>query len=140
MRKSIPISQKHGVNPTMPVCFFCGEPTGEIALLGKLKGDVEAPKHMILSYEPCDKCKKAFSQGILIIGVKNTPVIKGQIPIQNEPALYPTGSYVLATEDFINRSFEPEMAKHVITFGKCLMEDDELAYLQKQYEKVCEGE
>ena len=56
----IRLSDKHGVNPTMGVCMWCGEPTGEIALLGKLKGDVEAPRYSTLSYEPCDKCKEIW--------------------------------------------------------------------------------
>lgn len=62
--KSIKISPKYGVNPTIPVCFFCGEEKQEIALLGKLKGDVEAPHRMCLDYEPCEKCKQIFAQGI----------------------------------------------------------------------------
>ena len=38
---SIKISQKHGVNPTIPICFWCGKEKNEIALLGKLPGDAE---------------------------------------------------------------------------------------------------
>lgn len=42
---SIKISPKHGVNPTIPVCFFCGKPKNEIALMGRMGGkeDIEAP-------------------------------------------------------------------------------------------------
>ena len=58
MSKDIKISPKYGVNPTIPVCFFCGEPKNEIALMGKMKGDIEAPKNMVLDYEPCEHCKE----------------------------------------------------------------------------------
>ena len=63
------LSQKHGLNPTMPVCFWCGKPTGEIALLGALKDDVEAPRNAVLNYEPCDACKSERAKGITLIEV-----------------------------------------------------------------------
>lgn len=53
MSKGIRVSEKHGVNPSITICPICGKETG-IALLGKLKGDKEAPMRM-LSY-PCDDC------------------------------------------------------------------------------------
>lgn len=67
MSKRIKLSEKYGVNPTIPVCFWCGESKNEIALLGRLgdarKGeDIEAPKNMVLDYEPCDKCKEKFTK------------------------------------------------------------------------------
>jgi hypothetical protein len=50
------LSKEHGLNPTMPVCYWCGEETGEVALLGAAyKG--EAPMHMVLNKEPCPACK-----------------------------------------------------------------------------------
>ena len=71
------LSEKYGVNPTMPVCDFCGGDTGEIAMLGKLTArkaekmgieleprqktdpnDCEAPRHIPSgTLVPCDKCK-----------------------------------------------------------------------------------
>ena len=93
MSKSIKLSPKHGVNPTIPVCFFCGEEKNEIALLGKIgdgrkKEDFEAPRHMVLDYEPCDKCKEQWSQGVALIEVV-TESPDGRPPIQQD--LYPTG-------------------------------------------------
>lgn len=59
---SIRLHSKFGLNPTVPVCFWCGEDTGEVALLGAAyKG--EAPSKMIMSYDPCPNCQKLFSQG-----------------------------------------------------------------------------
>ena len=37
MENDILLSPKYGVNPTMPVCFWCGEDRGEIALLGRIE-------------------------------------------------------------------------------------------------------
>ena len=62
----IKLSEKHGVNPSMTVCFYCGEATG-IALLGKLKGNEEAPKYICNSIEPCDKCKEKYKDYVLIL-------------------------------------------------------------------------
>lgn len=68
MSKGIMVSQKHGVNPSMDICFWCGEVKG-LALCGKLKGDAEAPKQMVTSLVPCDKCKERFKKGVHLIEV-----------------------------------------------------------------------
>ena len=39
--------------------------------LGRLKGDVEAPRYAVLSKEPCDECKRHMQMGIMIIEVKD---------------------------------------------------------------------
>lgn len=65
-KDEILLSKKYGVNPSMTVCFYCGEVTG-IALMGKLKGDVEAPRECCLSVEPCDKCKEKYKDYCLIL-------------------------------------------------------------------------
>lgn len=66
---SIPLSPKHGVNPSMTVCFYCGETTG-IALMGKLKGDAEAPRECCCSLDPCDKCKQKYNGYLLVVEMK----------------------------------------------------------------------
>lgn len=68
---SILLSPKHGVNPTITVCFFCGKEKNEILLLGKIKGDAEAPHHAIFNQEPCDECKKLMALGVMLISVKD---------------------------------------------------------------------
>ena len=62
---SIRLSEEHGVNPSVMVCPLCMQDTG-VALLGKLSGDEEAPKHM-LDDTPCDECKEHMSMGFLVI-------------------------------------------------------------------------
>ena len=49
----IKLSPKHGLNPTIPVCFWCGEERNEVALLGhsgdgRKHEDFEAPRHMVI--------------------------------------------------------------------------------------------
>ena len=65
MANSIPLSPKHGLNPTIPVCAWCGEPKNEIALMGRIKTDVrgedpQAPMHCVLDYEPCEHCQEEY--------------------------------------------------------------------------------
>ena len=70
----IKLHPEHGLNPTMPVCIFCGRDTGEIALLGNAYAG-EAPMHMAITDEPCDKCKSEWAVGIAIMeydGQRNT--------------------------------------------------------------------
>ncbi len=52
--KNIRLSPKHGINPSITVCPLCGKDVG-LALHGILKGDAEAPKH-ILDNAPCETC------------------------------------------------------------------------------------
>lgn len=102
--KGIKISPKHGLNPTMGVCFFCGEPK-EIALFGKLKNDEKAPERLVLDYEPCDKCREQMEQGVTFIGVTFEPNQDGQPPIteNNEQKLYPTGAFMVVRDEAVER-------------------------------------
>jgi hypothetical protein len=138
--KSITMSPKYGVNPTIPVCFFCGEEKQEIALLGKLKGDVEAPHRMCLDYEPCEKCKQAFTQGILLVGVVTRPLPDNRPPIQEN--LYPTGSYMLVTESFIERFLADDVKtkEQVLKTRKMLLAEPVIQHLQKQAEALNQKE
>lgn len=64
--KSIRLSEKYGVNPSMVTCFYCGEVTS-IALMGKLPHDEEAPRQCCMSVEPCDKCKEKYKDYLLVV-------------------------------------------------------------------------
>ena len=60
MSDSIRLSEKHGVNPAIPLCFFCLKPKNEIIIAGKMRGeysDREAPQHAVWDMRPCDECK-----------------------------------------------------------------------------------
>ena len=71
MSRGIPISKKHGVNPTMLICPICHHETNGLALLGRLPGDAEAPRYS-LDREPCDDCRKVIdSGGVMLIEIKD---------------------------------------------------------------------
>lgn len=113
---SITLSEKHGVNPTMTICFFCGEEKGEIALLGKLPEDAEAPKYAVIDYEPCDKCKEQMDKGVIILEVTTDSFEDNRPPIQDN--LYPTGNWAVITEEAAKKMFN--------TDKKALLVDKEL--------------
>ena len=69
MSKNIILSEKHGVNPSITVCPICGKEIG-IALLGKLKGDEEAPRKSI--GDLCDDCvSKLGNDKIYILAIND---------------------------------------------------------------------
>ena len=115
--KDIILSKKHGVNPTILLCFWCGKTKNEIALLGKLKGDVEAPRNMILNYEPCEDCSNNMSKGITLIEATLT----GE-PGQPEmgKGIYPTGKWAVLTEDATKRLIvNKDMLDDILKKKKC---------------------
>lgn len=82
------ISEKHGLNPSINVCFFCGEDK-ELVLFGKLKGDAKAPTRVMANYEPCDKCKEKMRRGVTVIEVTKKP--SDALPITQ--GHWPTGRW-----------------------------------------------
>lgn len=98
------LSPKHGVNPTILVCFFCGEDKNEIALLGKLENDREAPRTMVINYEPCDKCKEQWDKGVVLIEVTNYPNTINQPEIQENA--FPTGRLVVVKPEALHGEWQ----------------------------------
>lgn len=111
-KNSIRLSEKHGVNPTLCQCFFCGE-SKYIALLGKLKGDEEAPRECIMDYEPCDKCQENMSKGVTLLEVSDQQPSDGRPPMKarGDIDVYPLGRWCVLKEDcnfFNNIPYEVE--------------------------------
>jgi hypothetical protein len=96
---SIPLSPKHGVNPAIPLCFFCNKPKNEIVLPGRLPGDEEAPRNTVWDMRPCDECAGYMKQGIILISCRD-----GE-SLGNNP--YRTGGWVVIKEDAIRRMIDP---------------------------------
>lgn len=96
----IKISEKYGVNPTIPLCFVCGKPKNEIILTGRLHGDVEAPKNVAWDKRPCDECKKLMGQGIILISVKEDG--------GDHDNPYRTGGWCVIKEEAAVRMFKDE--------------------------------
>ena len=103
MSKGIKISPKHGLNPTIPVCFWCGKQKNEIALMGHMKGDIEAPKNMVLDYVPCEECQSYMAMGVAILEASDHPNTEGQPPMQK--GVYPTSRFVVVTTECADRVF-----------------------------------
>lgn len=105
-KDSITLSPEHGLNPTMPVCYLCGEEKGEIALTGLAgdraakkmgRSDGQMPMRCCIDKEPCDKCQGYMKQGIIIIGVEDGE--SGDNPKR-------TGHFAVVTEDPVKEMLE----------------------------------
>ena len=113
MSNSIRISPKHGVNPTIPVCFFCGKTKNEIALLGKIGGrneDLEAPRECILDYEPCEECQGHMRNGVTLIEVSDRQPSDGRpaLTAQNNQKVYPLGGWCVIKPEAFSRMTNTE--------------------------------
>lgn len=69
------LSPKHGVNPSLTQCFFCGEASG-VALCGRLPSDAEAPYMMCIDREPCSECKEHMARGVILVSVQDAATDK----------------------------------------------------------------
>lgn len=103
MGKGIKVSPKHGLNPTIPICFWCGKERGEVALLGRLPGDAEAPKNVVLDYEPCECCRADMARGFTLMEATNHPNDRGQVEAQT--GVYPTGRFLVIKKEIALKAF-----------------------------------
>jgi len=102
MSGSIRLHPKHGLNPTMPVCFCCGQDTGEIALLGAAyKG--EAPHRMVMDKAPCKKCQDLMTRGVILIETRDGE--EGENPYRTG---YMTVVTVEAARNIFNKNIDLE--------------------------------
>lgn len=121
--KGIKLSPKYGVNPCIPICCWCGKEKNEIALLGKLKGDAEAPRNAVVDYEPCEECQAKFNLGVVLIEVTKNHPNDNIMPIQKRDgvSLYPTFRYSVIKLEAAKKLFENET---LINGSRLLIEDD----------------
>lgn len=122
MSDSIRISPKHGVNPCIPICAFCGQEKNEIVFMGKLKDDAEAPMHAVLDYQPCDDCLSKWALGVPLVRVTSKEPAKGAVTLTENDGikLYPTGQYTVVTPEAAKRLFNLDMP-----IGKPALMDEE---------------
>lgn len=112
MSKGLTLSPKHGLNPCLLQCNICGDDTGEIALLGKLKEDAEAPRRACISLEPCKKCKEYMQLGVILISVKDTD------------KEYRTGGWCVVKDELIQKmEMPPELETAVLEKRVCMIPD-----------------
>ena len=128
--RSIKLSPKHGVNPTIPVCFWCGKEKNEVALMGYMEGDggadIAAPMHMVIDFEPCDECRRNMEQGVTLMEATSKPNATSNMEIQH--GVYPTGRYAVIKREADSRIFtnlngeekafvHPELFEKLISYG-----------------------
>lgn len=112
------LSKKHGVNPTIPVCYYCGKEKNEVALLGKLPGDAKADSKMVVDMSPCDDCTKLMKKGVMLIGVRDG---------ETGPNPYRTGSVMVVSQEAAERIFGGNYEKN----RACFVHDSILKQLMK---------
>jgi hypothetical protein len=83
MKDSIRLHRKHGLAPTVPLCWLCVKEKNEIALMGfewgrqfLAKGipeeqHPEPPMRMVIDKEPCNNCKAHMAENIILIGARD---------------------------------------------------------------------
>lgn len=105
MSKGIRVSEKHGVNPSITICPICGKETG-IALLGKFKGDKEAPMRMLS--DPCDDCiSKLGNDKIYILAINDQGYGTKAIIIERSTLNIPVKGYMtLMKENEFDKVFK----------------------------------
>lgn len=97
MSKGIRVSEKYGVNPSITICPICGKETG-IALLGKLKGDKEAPMRMLS--DPCDDCvSKLGNDKIYILAINDQGYGIKAIIIERSALNIPVKGYMILMKE-----------------------------------------
>ena len=108
MSTGLKLSPKHGLNPTISVCFWCGEEKGEIALLGHIgsthKGeDIEASMRTVIDYEPCPDCKAKMESGFTVVEATTSPNNITDVPIID--GVYPTGRFIVIKPEVAHKIF-----------------------------------
>ena len=113
-RGEIRLDPKHGVNPSIGVCFYCQEDDGTVVLPGMLKGGGEAPHRAVWTKEPCPTCKGHMAHGVILIAVRDGE--SGENP-------YRTGPWVVISENWVNRVVKPPMRESLLSRRVAFIED-----------------
>jgi len=115
MSKSIVLSPRHGVNPSVEKCFICGTDVG-VVLFGRIGyRDKEAPRSCCVTREPCAQCAEWMRMGVILISVRDGE--SGQNP-------YRTGNMCVVKEETLARLITPlEHAKKVLKQRVAFVED-----------------
>lgn len=130
-KNDIKLSPKHGLNPTIPICFWCGKEKGEIALLGHIgnrrKGeDIEAPRNMVLDYIPCPACEEAMAAGFTVIEGSDAPITQNQPPLSDKQDIYPTGRWLVLRREAAEAMFGPWAASQGVELRDRIVVDREI--------------
>jgi hypothetical protein len=125
MSKSLTLHPEHGVNPALCICFWCGTRETGIALLG-YNGGKEAPRHVIIDYDPCDECKSQMESGIAFIEASKTPFKPTQPELARGAGIYPTGRWLVMKRESLKKILDEdgETYKKAMAHGRCYIDQE----------------
>jgi len=117
MDGKITLSPKHGLNPSLGLCYYCNEEDGTVVLPGKSRrGDEESPRKAVWSLDPCKKCGDYMKQGVILISVRD-----GETKTKNP---YRTGKWVVIKESGVDRlPIHHEVIKRLLQSRYSFVED-----------------
>ncbi|MFZ1491176.1 MAG: hypothetical protein WAS51_14655 [Ilumatobacteraceae bacterium] len=129
------MSPKYGVNPSIELCYFCGDETGSIVMPGLIQQkdrfgravpgtDIEAPRKAVWNRNPCPRCADLMKQGIVLISVDKEPR-----PGKEKDEPYRTGRMCVVSEDFIRRAIDKTTAESLVKRRWSYVPDDAWALL-----------
>jgi hypothetical protein len=114
----IKLSPQHGINPAIPVCFFCNMPKAEIILAGKLPGDVEAPRNAVWDKQPCRRCQSIMEQAIILISIDEKLTKDSSNP-------YRTGGWLAIKEEAVKRmGIQPQVVNSILRARVAFIPDE----------------
>lgn len=115
---SFDASPKYGLNLTVPCCFWCQQPKNAPIPMGHIKTpddeDQKAPPTVILDYEPCPACEAKMRTGIALLGCVNEPPEDGRPELFEKSKAWPTGRYIVLTEDDTRQILTGPIPKKII--------------------------
>ena len=118
MSGKIRLSDKYGVNPAIPLCFFCLKPKNELILAGRMMDDKEAPRNKVWDKRPCTECENWMKQGIILISVDESKTTD-----QDNP--YRTGGWCVVKEDMLKRTLnDQELLDHILQMRVAYLPDE----------------
>jgi len=134
----------------MTKCAYCGEPRGDIAIRTDLK-DVypDTMQPIIVDFVPCEKCKKAWAEGVAIIGARAYDKnLHGKIPksmrltSSNAPdGLVPDGGYlVLDPQSNILKHFQELGVKNTSKGARIFVDPEILFEISRNATRVNSGD
>lgn len=115
-RDRIILSPRHGVNPSLSLCFYCGREKNELVLPGRLPGDAEAPRRAVWNMEPCAECAEHMGRGVIMIQVQD-----GEEGKENPVRL---GGYAVVLDEALRRFIEPPALLDQILRARFVMVPD----------------
>lgn len=113
------LSKEYGVNPTIPMCFICGENKNEIILMDANRGK-EAPRPGTVAFdrEPCDKCREFMKEGIILISVDAE---KSKYDMDNP---YRTGGWCVVRDEAVKEFVEGDIINEILKKRICFVPDE----------------